>query len=121
MANQRDEERETRITNEIIVDAYNEEEQALGWYYYLEERLHIPFRAKCIEERTISPLRKDEIVTVKSIASEDDCKSEIFVLIDWQGRTLGIPLDQLVGIDVDKETAEAIADWHYWVEQGHQW
>ena len=29
----RDEEREQRITMEIVVDAYTPEEQAMGWYY----------------------------------------------------------------------------------------
>ncbi len=29
--------RENRITDEIVVDAYNEEERAMGWYCYLEE------------------------------------------------------------------------------------
>jgi hypothetical protein len=28
---------------EILVDCYNESEQALGWYYYLEEHLRFPF------------------------------------------------------------------------------
>jgi Calcium binding len=32
----RDEEREQRITMEIVVDAYTPEEQAIGWYYSLE-------------------------------------------------------------------------------------
>ncbi len=40
----RDEEREERIHNEIIVDAYGPEEQAMGWYYYLEDKLCFPFR-----------------------------------------------------------------------------
>jgi DNA invertase Pin-like site-specific DNA recombinase len=26
---------------------------------------------------------------------------------------------QLIGIDVDESTAEAIADWHYWGAQGY--
>jgi Calcium binding len=30
--------REERIHNEVIVDAYGPEEQALGWYYYLENK-----------------------------------------------------------------------------------
>src|SRR5215218_10554783 len=34
----RDEEREQRITMEIVVDAYTPEEQAMGWYYSLEDR-----------------------------------------------------------------------------------
>ena len=33
-------ERENRIEMEIIVDAFGPEEQAMGWYYYLEEKLH---------------------------------------------------------------------------------
>jgi hypothetical protein len=39
----RDEEREQRITMEIVVDAYTPQEQAMGWYYSLEDRLHFPF------------------------------------------------------------------------------
>ena len=39
MANsKRDQVREHRIAEEIIVDAYGEGEQALGWYYYLGSR-----------------------------------------------------------------------------------
>ena len=33
----KDEEREERLHMEIIVDAYGPEEQAISWYYYLEE------------------------------------------------------------------------------------
>ena len=44
----KDDEREERIQMEIIVDAYGPEEQALGWYYYLEGTLQFPFTARCI-------------------------------------------------------------------------
>lgn len=117
---ERDEARERRIENEIIVDCYNEEEQAMGWYYTLEERLHVPFRARCIAERTISPLRQGEEVTVTGMAPVEECLHEMFVLVAWHDRTLGVPLAQLTGIEVDDETAEVIADWHYWVSQGYQ-
>jgi len=36
---QKNTEREKRIAMEIIVDAYGPEEQAMGWYYYLDERV----------------------------------------------------------------------------------
>ena len=52
----RDETREERITMEIIVDAYGSEEQAMGWYCYLDEKLNFPFFAKCIAERATSAL-----------------------------------------------------------------
>lgn len=28
--------RETRIIDEVVVDAYTSDEQAMSWYYYLE-------------------------------------------------------------------------------------
>ena len=39
MAAKNDNAREERIAMEIIVDANGPEEQAMGWYYYLEEKL----------------------------------------------------------------------------------
>jgi len=46
--------RERRIEMEAVVDAYNAEERAMGWYYCLEERLKIPFNAPCKSKREIS-------------------------------------------------------------------
>ncbi|NTW60113.1 MAG: calcium-binding protein, partial [Nitrospirae bacterium] len=34
--------REERISMEIVVDCYGPEEQATGWYYYLEDNLEFP-------------------------------------------------------------------------------
>jgi Calcium binding len=64
----RDEEREQRITMEIVVDAYTPEEQAMGWYYSLEDRLHVPFAARCTAKRAISPLRVGNEVEVVGMA-----------------------------------------------------
>lgn len=116
----RDEEREQRIEMEIIVDAYGPEEQALGWYYWLEEHLQFPFRARCSAERRTSPLRVGEEVEVIGMPGEDVCEHEMFVLISWQGRTLAVPLAQLEGIGVDEQTREAIDYWHYWVERDYE-
>lgn len=41
---QEDEEREERISMEIIVDSYGPEEQAMGWYCYLERTLLFSMR-----------------------------------------------------------------------------
>jgi hypothetical protein len=116
----RDEEREQRIEMEIIVDAYGPEDRALGWYYWLEEQLQFPFRARCRVERRISPLRVGEEVDVIGMPGEDACEHEMFVLISWQGRTLAVPLAQLDGVDVDEQTREGIDYWHYWVGQGYE-
>jgi len=115
----RDPVREDRIHNEAIVDAYGPEEQAMGWYYYLEDKIRFPFQAKCIAVKAVSPLLKGEKVEVRGMAPEEACASDMLVLIKWQGRTLAVPLSQLQAIKGNKATNEAIADWHYWVAQGY--
>jgi hypothetical protein len=64
----RDEEREQRITMEIVVDAYTPQEQAMGWYYSLQDRLHFPFVARCLAERSISPLQVGDEIEVVGMA-----------------------------------------------------
>jgi hypothetical protein len=112
--------REHRIAMEIIVDANGPEEQAMGWYYYLEDKLGFPFPATCSAERAISPLSIGAKVEVVGMAPESECEHEMFVKILWQERTLAVPLAQLSPASkVDKDTREAVADWHYWIDQGY--
>jgi Calcium binding len=113
----RDPIREDRIENEAIVDA-RPEEQAMGWYYYLENKVRFPFQARCVAANAVSPLRKGETVEVLRMAVEDACEHDMLVQIRWQGRKMAVPLSQLVAIDADESTAEAIGDWHYWIAQG---
>jgi hypothetical protein len=117
---EKDEVREDRIVMEIVVDAYDEAERAMGWYYYLEDKLRFPFRARCIAERRTSPLKVGEEAQVLGMAPGDDCMHEMFVELRWSGRTLGVPLSQLEAIEADSETQEAIEDWHYWVARGYR-
>jgi hypothetical protein len=114
-----DEEREERIQNEAIVDAYGPEEQALGWYYYLQDRITFPFKARCIASRKTSPLKRGEVVSVLEMADEEDCASDMIVIIRFGGRSLGVPLAQLEPTAGDEAMIEAIKDWHYWVNRGY--
>lgn len=115
----RDEERERRIAYEIVVDAYGPEEQAMGWYAYLEDRLPFPFRARCIAEQIISPLRVGDTISIVGMAPVEVCEYDMFVLTTWRQRTFAIPLEQIEGIGVDEDTAQAIADWQYRVDFGY--
>ncbi|MGI8549191.1 MAG: calcium-binding protein, partial [Dehalococcoidia bacterium] len=114
-----DAEREERIRMEIIVDAYGPEEQAMGWYYYLEENLQFPYHARCVVQRVTSPLHVGDEIEIVAMAPEDECEREMFVLMPWEQRRLAVPLSQLDGIDVDEETRQALDDWHYWLRRGY--
>jgi len=115
----RDPVREDRIHKEAIADANGREEQAMGWYYYLDDKIRFPFQAKCIVAQVVSPLLQGETVEVQGLAPADACSSDMLVLIRWHDRTMAVPLSQLAGVNVDESTAEAIGDWHYWVAQGY--
>jgi len=114
----RDPIREDRIENEAIVDA-TPEEQAMGWYYYLETKIRFPFATKCNAADVVSPLRKGETVEVIRMAPENNCEHDMFVQVRWQGRKMAVPLSQLAAIDPDESTEDAIGDWHYWVARGY--
>jgi len=117
----RNEEREYRISMEIVVDAHDSDERAMGWYYYLEDELQFPFTASCIAKRAISPLRIEDDVEVIGMTDEDECAREMFVTIRWEKDGLAVPLSQLEPIgDTDEQTRRAIEDWHYWIGMGYE-
>jgi hypothetical protein len=107
--------REKRIADDVVVDCYTAEECAMGWYYFLEERLSFPFTARCITVRSVSPLTKGEKTEVVAMAREEDCLAEMLVLISFAGRQVGVPLAQLKVVKADRAIREAVEDWHYWL------
>jgi hypothetical protein len=115
---ERDDEREERISNRIVVDAYTPEEVVIGWHIYLDEKMSFPFDATCTDERATSPLEEGERVTVVGMIPDREASAEMFVTVEWMDRELGAPLAQLDPTDPDADTAEAIGDWHYWVVRG---
>jgi len=113
--------REKRIRDEITVDAYGSEEVMVGWLTYLQDNLACPFEAECIEEMKISPLLEGEKVSViELIDADENLGGDFFVLIEWSGRKMGVPLAQLKPLKTDKETKQAIEDWQYWKARGYR-
>jgi hypothetical protein len=79
---------------EAIVDAYNCDERAMGWYYYLHE--------------------------VLGMAPEEECESEMFVWVRQTDARIAVPLGQLQPLSKHQETQEAVGDWLYWVDRGYE-
>jgi hypothetical protein len=99
---EKDEIREERIHNEAIVDAYGPEEQAMGWYYYLDDKISFPFEAKCIAVDKRNTLELNDCVTVLKMAGEDYCEHEMYVDIYWGYKELAIPLLRLARLAMMK-------------------
>ncbi len=118
---EQDEIREERILMEIVVDAHDEEERAMGWYYYLEDKLSFPFRTRCVQVRATSPLLVGDEVEVVGMAPADECMREMFVEMNGERKkTLAVPLSQLEVVEGDDDTRQAVEDWHYWVGMGYE-
>ena len=111
--------REQRIDDEVIVDAYDSTERAMSWYYYLEGKLHFPFAASRIARRQSSPLKVGERVEVVGMASEDECMSEALVVVNRSKTKLAVPLGQIKCDSGDEQTCQAVEDWHYWLARGY--
>jgi hypothetical protein len=117
---EKNEERENRIIYEAVVDAYDETERAMGWYYYLEDKISFPFQARCKIKKRTSPLKLGETVKVLGLSPTDECENSMFVEIEWDGDVLDVPLEQIEPLEDDEDTNEAIEDWHYWVARNYQ-
>lgn len=104
---------------EAVVDAYDSEERATGWYYYLEDKLSFPFKARCIVACKTSPLKKGEEIEVLAMEFEES-RHEMFVLVKWSNQEIVVPLAQIHPIEGDDDTREGVEDWHYWMARGYE-
>jgi hypothetical protein len=117
-----DENRDRRISVEVIADAYTDEEQTLNWYYYLESKLKFPFPAKWLNQKSTSSPTDGEDVEVLEMSNEDDCTEDMFVEVLYTEGTqdiFSVPLSEIQAVAADDATQEAIADWNYWVGKGY--
>ncbi len=111
----KDEKREHRILYDVIVDAYGDEEQAMGWYYYFADNLKFPIKAKVDMPL---PGGKSELKEVNIV--EVDPKSEegqairLGVTEDKRERVQYISPEHIVSMKTRKGNLEILNDWLYW-------
>lgn len=129
MAQPTDEQREHRITYEVIVDCYDEYEISMGWYYYLLDHLNFPLQAEWITARlSEKPQAKDpakaQMVEVIGMADTDSSQTDMVVEIEYrdgnQTDVIAVPLSELQLVESDEESMQAFEDWQYWLAQGNQ-
>lgn len=107
-----DKEREKRLDYEVFVDTYNEEEQALCWYYYLENKIIFPFQARW----------GNEIVEVTDMDEDsEEAGSDVRLNVLYREGDMEdifpVLATDLEPVNADEKTQEAIADLRYWKER----
>ena len=107
--------REHRILYEVIVDAYDEEEQAMGWYYYMADNLEFPIEAtvRFALKGGQSEVKPAQIVDVDS-KSERGSAIRLGIVEPGNERVQYISPEDIVRLDTTPENLEIINDWLYW-------
>jgi hypothetical protein len=114
-----DTEREARIQDEIIVDAYDDDEVFNGWYHYLQDTLAFPFPAYVHMENP-KQLNLSILVSVLGMADMKLCSAHSMWLqvhvkdSDWY---FYIPTSEIMEAQADAQTVQALADWKYWTKR----
>jgi len=119
--------REHRIDHEIVVDAYDESEVAMGWYAYLENHLSFPFEADYLPNSGVERARVTitELEEYEEFEGDDEDEYEgdyegeareleFSVTMRWDGDEFSAALEHIFPVDAGPKTLEAILDWHYW-------
>jgi len=121
----KDQIRENRIKDQILADAYNSEERAIGWYEYLGSSINFPFSANWQQRNRETLDIQLKQVKVLGLAKTYECKRNMSVEVAYsddieEKDVFSVSLSKIEAIDADEQTQEALADWQYWVERGYK-
>ena len=104
-----------RIHYEVIVDCYNEEEELMGWYYYMSDNLAFPID---VVVRLALKGGKTELKPAQIVAldpkSEQSNPIRLGISEPGSERVQYISPVDIASMDTSPENAEIINDWLYW-------
>jgi len=72
--------RESRIRNEAIVDC-RPEELAMGWYYYLKDKISFPFEGKIRKNKDHTLKLSIPLETVTPVSANEETEETV---LDWR-------------------------------------
>ncbi len=105
-----------QIDYEIIVDAYDDIEMSMGWYYTFEERLIFPFEATA-QLKKKGGGAESKIVQIVGLHSKEEGFTEKDFQLEMEHGGYIIPIDysKLSNIKADEESLEMFQIWNFWV------
>ena len=107
------EQRKNRIHNEIIVDAYDDGEVNMSWFYYFNDYLTFPISAVAKLKRRNGKYENAEIQIVE-IASDTEQELMFGFVLTMKGYVFPISLKDIVRVETSEENLEMLNDWLYW-------
>lgn len=102
------------IENEIIVDAYGDEEVNTGWATYMENNLNFPFEAEYLVRKASG---KNEWKKVKIIGNDsNDSNYEggeyyLSALLEDVDMIIPVEISELKNVKADEQTLQTLQIW----------
>lgn len=108
------EEMQYRIDYEIIVDAYDDYEQSMGWFYLFEETLEFPFTATALLKKRDGTTESKSVNVVGLDSKEEGFRDNDFNLVMEQGAYIRpIAYSALSDIRASEATLQAFQIWDF--------
>lgn len=106
------------IGSEIVVDANDDDEVFMGWYYFMAESLEFPFQAIATIKKRNGTTEERTVEVVEDATNGDRFKCQAYyVNVDYEGVLMKVEIADLKPINASAETLKAITVWKYWKEK----
>ncbi len=106
-----------KIEDEIIVDAYDDIEVSMGWYYTFDEQLTFPFMATAQLKKKDGSVESKQVKVVGLHSKEEGFTDHDFQFtIEQNDYLVPIAYSALSNIVADDQTLEMFQIWNYWVD-----
>jgi len=105
--------RDNRIHSEIVVDAYDEGEVNMSWYYYFNDYMSFPFEA-IVNLRKRNGTKEQVKVEVLSVQSEAEAPMLLAIAEANQDRLQMIVPTAIAEVLKAEEQQEMLNDWLYY-------
>ena len=104
------------INFEVVVDAYDDDEVYMGWYYFMSESLKFPFRAETTIKKRNGKTEECTVDVVEDATNPNRFKCQAYyVNVDYEGVLMKVEIADLKPINASDETQKAITVWKYWL------
>jgi Calcium binding len=117
-SDEKDKKREARIYEEIVVDAYDDEEILSSWYHYLADTLEFPFEVYVRVDNPENSIM-NILATVQAMADIRFCSVRNMWLqahVKHSSWYFNVPMSEIVEAKAGKQTIQALSDWKYWIK-----
>ena len=108
------------IGEEITVDANDDDEVYMGWYYFMSESLEFPFKAVATIKKRNGTTEERTVEIVEDATDGDRFKCQAYyVNVDYEGVLMKLEIADLKPINASEETLKAMTVWKYWKDKGY--